>query len=235
MEPLIDVNCSAMECTSLSGGAPIWQDILAQALPGEVLAAMNYASLSEICDDPAEVADALEHADCERGHAAAFAAEGRKIGVAVCNNVDAKHGKRLREAFLRCVAERDFIGCLIVQEIMLESFAVASYARVGKVAPGSLGKTFAAIAAEEEGHVEHAMAILKAERALDAQRFDDKVHRLHLDVMTTLAEMLRKECKDGHCEVCHESCVKPALPEIALTPAELRGASLQQYLKTLDM
>src|SRR5438874_12388751 len=90
------------------------------------------------------------------GHAAAFAAEGRKIGVHVANNVDAKYWKRLRDAFMRCVAERDFIGCLIVQEIMLESFAVASYARVGKMAPGSLGKTLASIAAEEDEHVDPA-------------------------------------------------------------------------------
>jgi rubrerythrin len=235
MEPLIEVNCSAMECTSLPGSAPIWQDILSQAMTGEVLAAMNYASLSEICDDPAEVADALEHAEGERGHAAAFAAEGRKIGVDVTNDVNAKHWKRLRKAFMGCIAERDFIGCLIVQEIMLESFAVASYSRVGRVAPGSLGQTFARIAAEEEDHVEHAMSILGAERARDAQRFDDKVYRLHLDVMTTLAKMLAKECKDGHCEVCHASCVKPSLFEVSLSAAELRGASLQQYLKTLDL
>jgi rubrerythrin len=235
MEPVISVNCPSIECCSLSASAPIWQDILAQAVTGELLAAMNYASLSEMCDDPAEVADALEHAQGERGHAAAFAAEGRKIGVEAVNNVDAKHWKRLREAFLRCIAERDFVGCLIVQEIMLESFAVASYSRVGKAAPGSLGKTFARIAAEEEDHVDHAMSILRAERALDSQRFDDKVYRLHLDVMTTLAQMLAKECKDGHCEVCHGDCVKPSLFEVSLSAAELRGASLQQYLKTLDM
>ena len=235
MESLIGLNCSAIECTSLSPTAPIWQDVLAQAMTGELLAAMNYTSLSEMCDDPTEVADALEHAQGERGHAAAFAAEGRKIGVEVANNVDAKHWKRLRNAFLRCTTERDFIGCLIVQEIMLESFAVASYSRVGKVAPGSLGKTFAAIAAEEEDHVDHAMSILRKERARDAQHFDDKVHRLHLDVMTTLAQMLAKECKDGHCEVCHGSCVKPSLSEVSLSAVELRGASLQQYLKTLDM
>jgi hypothetical protein len=204
-------------------------------MTGELVAAMNYTALSEICDDPAEVADALDHAEGEQGHAARFAAEGRKIGVDVPNNVDAKYWKRLREAFMRCITERDFIGCLIVQEIMLESFAVASYARVGKVAPGSLGKTFAAIAAEEEEHIGHAMEILRTERALDAQRFDDRVYRLHLEVMTTLAEMLAKECKHGHCEVCHGGCVKPSLPEVSLTPAELRGASLQQYLKTLDM
>jgi rubrerythrin len=215
--------------------APVWQDVLAQAMTGELVAAMNYTALSEICDDSEEAAEALEHAAGERGHAAAFAAEGRRIGVDVPNNVDARHWKRLREAFMRCIGERDFIGCLIVQEIMLESFAVASYARVGKVAPGTLGRTFAAIAAEEEEHVDHALAILKAERALDTQRFDDKVHRLHLDVMTTLAKMLAKECRDGHCEVCQGSCVKPSLPGISLTAAELRGVSLQQYLKTLDM
>jgi len=234
MEPLISVNRSPVECTFLSPNAPIWQDVLAQAVTGELLAAMNYTSLSEICDDPEEVADALEHAQGERGHAAAFAAEARKIGVDAVDNVDAKHWKRLREAFMRCIAERDFIGCLIVQEIMLESFAVASYSRVGKVAPGTLGRTFAAIAAEEEEHIGHAMAILRAERALDPQRFDDKVYRLHLEVMTTLAQMLAKECKDGHCEVCHASCVKPSLPDVSLSAAQLRGASLQQYLKTLD-
>ena len=235
MESLIGVNSSTIECSSFSPNAPIWQDILAQAVTGEALAAMNYASLAEICDDPAEVADALEHAQGERGHAASFAAEARKIGVDVSSNVEAKHWKRLREAFLRCIAERDFIACLIVQEIMLESFAVASYARVGRVAPGSMGQTFARIAAEEEDHVDHAMAILRAERALDEKRFDDKVYRLHLEVMTTLAKMLAKECKDGHCEVCHESCVKPALFDVSLSAAELRGASLQQYLKTLDI
>ncbi len=192
MEPLIDLNCSTIACASLAPSAPIWQDVLAQAMTGELVAAMNYASLSEICDDPAEVADALEHAESERGHAARFAAEGRKIGVDVPNNVDAKHWKRLRDAFLRCITERDFIGCLT-------------------------------------------MSILRKDRALDAERFDDKVYRLHLEVMTTLAKMLAKECKDGHCEVCHASCVKPSLFDVSLSAAELRGASLQQYLKTLDM
>jgi ferritin len=105
----------------LSPVAPIWQDVLAQAVTGELLAAMNYTSLSEICDDPEEVSEALEHAQEEQHHAARFAAEGRRIGVDVTNNVEARHWKRLRAAFLRCVAERDFISCLIVQEIMLES------------------------------------------------------------------------------------------------------------------
>jgi fatty aldehyde decarbonylase len=235
MESLASLNCPEQAvCNTPLSNASIWQDILAQAVTGELMAAMNYSALSTICDDPGEVADALEHAQGEQGHAAAFAAEGRKIGVTVPNNVNARYWKRIREAFMRCIAGRDFMGCLIVQEIMLESFAVASYTRVGKAAPGSLGRTFAAIAAEEEGHIEHAMEILRAERASDPQRFDEKVYRLHLDVMTTLTEMVARDCRNGQCELCHSSCVKPSLSEVGLTTAELRGASLQQYLKTLD-
>ena len=52
--------------------------------------------------------------------------------------------------------------------------------------------------------------------------------------MTTLTEMVAKECRHGQCDLCHSSCVKPSLSEVGLTTVELRGASLQQYLKTLD-
>jgi len=225
MEPLTECDFST---------SPIWLDVLSQAVTGELVAAMNYGALAAICDDPHEAEEARGHAAIERAHAAAFIAAGRKIGVDVISNVDGKHWKRLREAFMRCVAERDTIGCLIVQEIMLESFALASYARVAIVAPGSLGKVFAAIAADEQEHADHAMSILKAEREANPQGFDDKLHRLHLEVMTTLAAMLAKECKDGHCEVCQSSCVKPSLFEVNLSAAMLRGASLQQYMKTLD-
>ncbi len=235
MESLVSLNCpEPVVCNSLLPTASIWQDILAQAVTGELMAAMNYRSLSTICVDPEEVADALEHAEGEQGHAEAFAAEGRKIGVNVPNNVNARYWRRIRESFMRSIEERDFMACLIVQEIMLESFAVASYTRVGKAGPGSLGQTFAAIAAEEEEHIEHAMDILRAERARDSQRFDDKVYRLHLDVMTTLSEMVAKECRHGQCDLCHSSCVKPSLSDVGLTTIELRGASLQKYLKTLD-
>jgi fatty aldehyde decarbonylase len=231
MEALMEMT-PVTECDFAT--SPIWQDVLAQAVTGELVAAMNYAALAAICDDPEEADQAREHAAIERAHAAAFTAAGRKIGVDVVSNVDSKHWKRLREAFMRCVTERDTIGCLIVQEIMLESFALASYCRVAIVAPGSLGRVFAAIAADEQEHADHAMSILKVEREANPDRFDNKLHRLHLEVMTTLAAMLAKECKDGHCEVCESSCVKPSLFEVNLSAAMLRGASLQQYMKTLD-
>ena len=234
MELVTSLNPSP-DASSLDTTAPVWQDVLAQAVTGELIAVLNYTSLAGICDDPAEVAEALEHAEGEQAHAAAFTAEGKKLGIEVPNNVNAKYWKRLRAAFLRCVEARDFIACLIVQEVMLESFAVASYRRIGQVAPGTLGTTFAAIAAEEEDHIDHSIAILRANRALDVEAFDRKLHALHLDVMTTLAEMFAREDKDGHCELCHGACVKQSLPMVGLSTGEMRGVSMQHYLKTLDL
>lgn len=236
METTSSVNeATAVAASTTPLEASIWRDVLAQAITGELIASMNYESLAEICVDEEEKADALEHAASERGHAAAFAGEGLKLGVVPKENVEGQYWKRLRAAFLRCIAAQDFVGCLIIQEVMLESFAVASYARIGRVGPGSLGETFASIAAEEEEHIDHAMSILRANRALDVQKFDDKMHTLHIEVMTTLAEMLAREDKNGHCEVCHGNCMKATLPGVGLTTSELRGASLQQYLTTLDM
>jgi len=218
----------------LAPNALIWQDVIAQAITGELVAVANYTALAGICDDPHEIEDALEHADGERGHAKAFAAEGRKLGFEAPSNIDAKYWKRIRASFMRSIEARDFIACLIIQEVMLESFAVASYKRVGAVAPGSLGAVFTAIAAEEEDHIDHAMSILRADREKHVAAFDAKVRRLHFDVMTTLAEMLAREDKDGHCELCHGACVKPLLGQVSLSASDLRGVSLQHYLRTLD-
>jgi fatty aldehyde decarbonylase len=231
-----------MQCLSASSASPemppaltsIWRDVLAQALTGELVAVLNYRALAGICEDPEEIEDALEHASGEEGHAAAFAAEGRKLGIEVQDNVEAKYWKRIRDSYMTCVRNRDVTGCLIVQELMLESFAVASYERVGRVGPGTLGRTFTAIAKEEEGHIGHALSLLQNERQMDTSAFDAKVHELHNQVMTTLAEMLASKDKNCQCEVCHGVCVKTALPQVALSTAELRGASLNRYLRTLD-
>jgi fatty aldehyde decarbonylase len=221
--------------TQSTPNAAIWQDILAQAVTGELVAALNYTALAGISDDPEEIEEAQEHATGEQGHAAAFAAEGRKLGITVQSDVDARYWKRIRDSYMICINNRDIIGCLIVQELMLESFAVASYERVGRVGPGSLGTTFTAIAREEEEHIGHALSILQKERQIDPLAFDDKVHNLHNQVMTTLAEMLASQDKRCGCDLCHGVCVKTVLSQVALSTSELRGASLNRYLKTLDL
>jgi fatty aldehyde decarbonylase len=224
---------SINECCS-DEDARIWGDVLAQAVTGELIGAMNYETLAELYQDAGEKAEALEHAAGERAHAAMFRAAGRDIGIEVAVNLDAQYWKRIRSAFLARAEAGDLVDCIVAQEVMLESFAVASYQVVAAAAPGKLGSTFGRIAAEEAEHVAHAIGMLQAERAGDPDAFDARVHRMHEQVMTALAEMVAREDASGHCGLCQGSCVKQSLPRVGLGLSEVRGASLRRYLKTLD-
>ena len=214
--------------------AQVWGDVLAQAVTGELIGALNYETLAELYHDAGEKAEALEHAAGERGHAAMFRAAGRDLGIEVAVNLEAQYWKRIRSAFLARAQAGDLVDCILAQEVMLESFAVASYQVVAAAAPGKLGSTFGRIAAEEAEHVAHAIGILQAERARDPGVFDASVHRMHDQVMTTLAEMVAREDPGGHCGLCKGNCVKASLPRVGLRLSDVRGASLRRYLQTLD-
>jgi fatty aldehyde decarbonylase len=201
---------------------------------GESVGALNYGTLAELYEDPAEKAEALEHAQGESGHAASFTEAGRALGIGVTANLEAQYWKRIRSSFLSRAQAGDLTGCILAQEVMLESFAVASYQVVAKAAPGELGSTFARIAGEEGEHVDHAIKMLQAERAHDPRSFDAKVHETHEEIMTTLAQMISRKNQDCGCGLCGGSCVKSSLPQVGVSLSEIRGASLQRYLKTLD-
>jgi fatty aldehyde decarbonylase len=225
---------SATEGSTNEQNAHVWRDVLAQAVTGELVAALNYEALAGICTEPDEKAEALEHAESEKGHAARFTAAGRDLGIAVAADVYALYWKRMRSAFMSRVRAADFVGCLLVQEVMLESFAVAGYQQIAEVAPGNLGRIFAVIAIEEAEHIDHAVGMLRDERTRNPEAFDAKVHMLHEEVMTTFAEMVAREDLGGHCGLCYGSCVKPSLPGVGLSISNIRGASLRHYLKILD-
>jgi fatty aldehyde decarbonylase len=228
-------NFATPEIHGNNQSSQVWRDVLSQAVTGELVAALNYEALAEICTSPEEKDEALEHAQSEKGHAARFTAAGRELGFAVVGDVYALYWKRMRSAFMSRVRAADFIGCLLVQEVMLESFAVAAYRQIAEVAPGKLGKTFADIAVEEAEHIDHAIELLRDDRARDVEGFDAKVHLLHREVMTTFAEMVAREDRGGHCGLCYGTCVKPSLPAVGLSLSDIRGASLRDYLKSLDL
>lgn len=212
----------------------IWADVLAQAVTGELIGALNYMTLAELFEDPEEKAEALEHAQGERGHAASFTAAGKAIGIEVLVNLEAQYWKRIRSRFLSRAAAGDLVDCVLAQEVILESFAAASYQVAAAAAPLELAPTFARIAGEEVEHVDHAIKMLQAERARDPNAFDAKAHRMHEEIMTTLAEMISRDDPGGHCGLCKGSCVKPSLPQAGVSLSEVRGASMQRYLRTLD-
>jgi fatty aldehyde decarbonylase len=209
-------------------------DILSQAITGELIGMSNFASLTEVIDDIHEKMEAVEHANCERRHAEGFLQMAKKYGFKPQVNISGYYWRNIRNCFLTYCRQKDFIACLVIQEVMLECFAVSMYSDVGHALPNEIGELFLAISEEEREHIEHSISFLKTESDKDPLAFYDKMKGIHLDCMTILAEWTASSDLQGHCGVCKGNCMKGSLHEIRLDTAVLRGNALNLYMNTLD-
>jgi fatty aldehyde decarbonylase len=212
----------------------VFADILSQAITGELIGMANYAAMVRMYPDAEGQSDAVAHAANELGHSQAFRRAADDLEVTPIVNLDAPYWQRLRQTFLRYVDAGDRIACMVIQEVMLESFAVSMYYAVAEVAHDKLAKVFRSIGDEEEGHVDHAIGELQEALAANREEFENKLEVLHDEVMTTLAEMLGARDTVGHCGLCKGDCVKGSLHHVGLDRSRLRGLALNHYLRVLD-
>jgi len=212
----------------------VYTDILSQAITGELVGMANYAAMVRLYSDEESQRDTLIRATSELNHSERFRRVARDLGMTPIVNLEAPYWNRIRSVFLEYADAKDLVACLLIQEVMLESFAYSMYHAVADVACERLSTIFRAIGNEEDGHVDHAVKYLNAALTADREEFENKAERVHDAVMTTLAEMLGENDSAGHCGLCSGSCVKGALDQVGLDRATLRGLALNRYLSTLD-
>ena len=209
-------------------------DIFSQAITGELIGMSNFASLAETIDDPYEKMEAVEHANSERSHAEGFMKYAKSNGYDININLNSTYWGGMRQQFLAYASKHDFIACLIIQEVMLESFAVSMYTDVGQALGGEAGELFITIAEEEKEHLEHSSDILRDELARNPQAFIQKFEEIHVNCMTILSEFTATTDLRGHCGVCNGDCMKGSLHHIGLDIETMRGNALALYAKSLD-
>lgn len=209
-------------------------DLFSQAIVGEIIGMKNFATICSIIDDYDEAMEASEHANGERMHAEGFLHMAKEYGLDVNINLEGIYWKSIRDKVIQYGNDKDFVACFIVQEVMLEAYAVSMYTDIGDSLPGKAGALFLAIAEEEKSHLDHAVEVLKKEYEQHGDAFIAKVEVIHYDCMTILAEWSSKTDPKGHCGVCNGTCMKESLPLLELDIKELRGNALQLYVKKLD-
>ena len=213
----------------------IYADLLSQAITGELVGMKNYASLVGLMPDIGSQIAVMRHASAELRHAENFGNIARECGLEPIVNPGALHWRRVRDAFVRHAERGDLLACLIIQEIMLESMAVALYSELGTLPDERIARVFAATAREEAGHINDGLDHLAIAARRDPAGFADKVEAIHGEVMTAIADMLAgEEGPSDHCGLCAGSCVKKALPEVGLDRGRLRGRAMRHYLEALD-
>ena len=209
-------------------------DIFSQAITGELIGMSNFASLAETIEDPHEKMEAVEHANSERMHAEGFLAYARKRKLKINVNMHGEYWGNVRKQFLSYAHKKDFTACLIIQEVMLESFAISMYNDVGNALGGEAGDLFLRIGDEEKEHLEHSSDILKEELNKNPLAFENKFEEIHFKCMNILSEFTATTDLRGHCGVCNGECMKGSLHHIGLDIVSLRGNALALYAEAMD-
>ena len=159
--------------------AAVHAGLLSQAVTGELVGMLNYAGMIDLCTDMAEKEEAVEHAESERRHAAVFRSCAQELGLEIIEDVNAPYWRRVRGAFLAWAGRQDRIACILLQGVMLESFAAALYQAVGEAVEGKMAQLFRRIAKEEELHVEDSTRVLRKEYQKNTGALTEKARRVH--------------------------------------------------------
>ena len=217
------------------GLVQVYGDLLSQAITGELVGMMNYASLVALIPDVGGQTAAVRHAAAELRHAEGFRQVAREHHLPTIVNPGALRWGQVRSAFLRYADAGNLNACLLIQEVMLESMAVALYSELGSLPHEPIARVFMATAREEASHVDEGLDHLARAASHDPERFAHLAEAVHDEVMTAIAEMLAgDEGANDHCGLCAGSCVKQALPEVGLDRSRMRGKAIRHYLEALD-
>jgi rubrerythrin len=214
--------------------ADVHAGVLSQAVTGELVGMLNYAGMIDLCPDAAGKEEAVEHAESERRHADAFRACARDLGLPIVEDVGSTYWGRIRTAFGQWAGRGDRIACVMLQGVMLESFAAALYYAVGDAMDGKMGRLFRRIGREEELHVDDSLRLLRTEQRRNSGGFEQKAKAVHDSILPLLVQMMDLEDKGGACGLCRTRCIKGLLPRFGLDLGDLRKRSLGIYLGKLD-
>ena len=146
--------------------ARVHRIIVSQAVTGESVGIEHYAKMIALCPGLPERLALLEDAWRERHHLVAVQDAAREMGLTIEDGRDDPYWSRIRTAFDECAARGDLIACRMVQDVVLECFAVTLYrCLVGRVDSALTGR-FERIAADEEQHLRHGLE--EARRAFES-------------------------------------------------------------------
>ncbi len=214
----------------------VYGAILSHIVTGEMVGMEHYARMIPLAESPRERLEILGDAWHEGRHLSSVLEAAKRVGVDVTWALDDAYWGRVRAFFEERAAVGDLTGCLVIQDLVLESFAVALY---GAVLPGlepEVAECVAAILTDEREHLAHGTAALGRLVERDPCGTAARVERANEGVARLLVGWLRPpDCAPvcGVCGALRRTCLKPDLELLGVDVVEARAGFLSRYGRAL--
>jgi 1,2-phenylacetyl-CoA epoxidase catalytic subunit len=135
----------------------------------------------------------------------------------------------VRSAFAERAAAADLGTCYVMQDILLETFAVTLYEALIPASYPFAAERLHVIASEEREHLEHGIEALGAALATDAAQANARIDRANETIGRTLVGWISPGMCEPHCGVCHAKCAKLDLHLLDIDMARVEATFVDSY------
>lgn len=209
--------------------------VVSNAHRGEIMAVENYSEMVHMMPDTDSKIETVNQAKEECKHILLLEKLAKRIGFEVDDTMVEPQWVNVRQHFHESVRNKNLAGCLIIQDLMVESLAIGLY-KVFASAANRDTETIGVAKALLEDELEHldiGVRRIQVEMKKDADHVNDTLLWAHSRVMPNLFEMVHKSC-DFLCETKNLDCDTVVKPSDEIDLELLKMVSLEHYVSMLD-
>jgi fatty aldehyde decarbonylase len=216
--------------------ARVHRVILSQAVTGEAVGIEHYARMIPLATDLDERLGLLEDAWRESHHLKSMREVAARLGVELEEARDDPYWSRVKAAFAERAAEGDLLGCYVIQDLVLECFAVVLYETLAGCVEASIAERFKQVAADEQTHLAQGMKMVRVAFDRNADVAFKRIEFAHERVARVLAEWIKPQLCAPICGVCGKvggGCAKPDLELLELNMSRVQSKFAARYGEAL--
>jgi hypothetical protein len=206
--------------------------ILSQAITGESVGIEHYARMIALASDLDERLRLLEDAWREGQHLESMREVAGELGVRAEEARDDPYWSRVKAAFAERAARGDLLGCYVIQDVVLECFAVTLYESLVPCVEPFIASRLEQIAADERLHLAEGMRLVRAAYNRDADGALERIQYANERVARVLGEWIKPQNCSPVCGVCGSvggGCAKPDLELLELNMSRVQSTFVARY------
>lgn len=215
---------------------PLHRVIVSQAITGELIGIENYARMIALTSDVDRQLALVEDLGHERHHVRAMQEVAARLGITFTTTMHDPYWGRVRAAFDERASAGDLLGCAVIQDIVLESYAVVLYEAIAPGVEPFVADRLSSIARDEHRHLTHGVEALLASNHASPEHAVAAVEFANERVARVLCEWVQPNDCEPICGVCgavNGRCAKDDLALVEVQMPKVQAAFTSLYGRAL--
>jgi len=208
--------------------------VVSNARRGEIMAVDNYSEMVALMPDTEAKIATVHQANEECKHILLLEKLADHLGFAIDDSMVEPQWANVRQHFHDAAKKKNLAGCLIIQDLMVESLAIGLYKLFSSASNGDFetNRIAANLLKDELDHLDLGVRRIQDLMAKDSEAVHDSLVWAHHRVMPNLFEMVYESC-NFLCKNQDLDCDMVDKGSVSIDLNALKVASFEHYVDML--